>query len=137
MNLNGLSSYGLRETTPTSAGVYPEDESRLSDTTLDWMIEEVTKMPHPLLVNRPGLHLFPDAGGMQHSEVESARQKWPKWMPAKWALSWNEKPRVEAVGAPWYKIVEQRFALPGVIQYAAKGPYRPVSKIRVKTCHIY
>lgn len=106
-------------------GSYPEVESRLSDTALDWMIEEVTKMPHPLQVNQKGLHLFPDASGMQHSEVESARQKWPKWIPAKWALTWKEKPRAEALGAPWHKSVESRFAMSEVTQFATRGPYRP------------
>ena len=106
-------------------GSYAEDESRLSDISLEWMMGEAAKMPHPLLFNKGGLHLFPHPGGMQHSEVESARQQWPSWVPAGWRLTWKEKPRVEARGAPWHPSVEQRFALESVTQFATRAPYRP------------
>lgn len=106
-------------------GSYPEDESRLSDIALKWMIDEVSKMPHPLIIPDGTLHLFPDAAGMQHSEVESARQKWPSWVPAKWRFSWKEKPRTEVLGATWHPTVLQRFNLGAVTQYATRAPYRP------------
>ena len=44
-------------------GSYPEDESRLSDISLDWMLEEATLEPHPILVDRSKLKLHPDPLG--------------------------------------------------------------------------
>ena len=58
-------------------GSYPEDESRLSDITLSWMVEQVEGLPHPVKLDRAKLHMWPNAAGMQHSEVESVRDSYP------------------------------------------------------------
>lgn len=50
-------------------GSYPEDESRLSDIALQWMVEEATQAEHPMLVDNSKLHLFPDPLGMQHCAI--------------------------------------------------------------------
>ena len=65
-------------------GSYPETESRLSDISLQWMIEETQKLPFPLelgpvtvhgrKIDGTGsdgtpLHLFPAANGVQHCEI--------------------------------------------------------------------
>ena len=120
-------------------GSYAEDESRLSDISLEWMIGEAAKMPHPLLFNKGGLHLFPHPGGMQHSEVESARQQWlQQWVPERWRRTWKEKPRVEALGATWHSSVEERFALEAVTQYAIRGRYRPQTlRADPRVAHLY
>lgn len=119
-------------------GSYAEDESRLSDISLKWMMEEAAKMPHPLLGNNGGLYLFPNPDGMQHSEVESTRQKWPKWVPDRWRFTWKEKPRAEALGATWHSSVEERFALDAVTQYAMRGPYRPEAlRHDSRVAHLY
>lgn len=69
-------------------GSYPETESRLSDVSLQWMLEEVMKLDHsikfgPVLVNGvplsgtgsvgTPLHLYPDGTAMQHSEIAGTR----------------------------------------------------------------
>ena len=119
-------------------GSYPEDESRLSDISLEWMMGEASKMPHPLLFNRRDLHLFSHPGGMQHSEVESARQKWPRWVPDRWRLTWKENPRIDALGATWHSSVEERFALKAVTQYATRKPYRPDAlRADLRVAHLY
>lgn len=48
--------------------------------------EQATALPAPLFVDETRLHTFPDSAGLQHSEVESLREKWPYWWP--WKLSW-------------------------------------------------
>ncbi|HYW55382.1 MAG TPA: DUF2235 domain-containing protein [Polaromonas sp.] len=106
-------------------GSYAEDESRLSDISLGWMVGEAASMPHELLVARDKLHLFPDPGGMQHSEVARGLEKWPRWWPQVLRITWKERPRAEALGATWHPSVEERFKLPAVTQYAEKKPYRP------------
>jgi uncharacterized protein (DUF2235 family) len=111
-------------------GSYAEDESRLSDMALRWMVDEVAKMPHPLIVRETVLQLFPDASGMQHSEVESARALWPRWFPSGWKRSWTEKPRVEARGATWHPSVLERFGAKAVQQYGTTAPYRPRTLVK-------
>ena len=106
-------------------GSYAEDESRLSDIALDWMVEEATSLPHPLVVEPSKLYLFPDSAGMQHSEVEAVRDSYPSWMPRRFCFSWAENPRKEARGAPFHPTVAARFELPTVSYAGDMRPYRP------------
>jgi hypothetical protein len=59
-------------------GSYPEEESRLSDIALHWMVGEATAGPDPILIDRDKLHLHPDPHGPQHCEV-FAQQQGPWW----------------------------------------------------------
>lgn len=106
-------------------GSYPEDESRLSDIALQWMIEQTEELPHPIVLDKSKLNLFPDPAGMQHSEVESVRDLYPGWCPKAWRYSWPEAPRIEARGAPLHVSVHERFALASVLQHRESKPYRP------------
>lgn len=108
-------------------GSYAEDESRLSDITLAWMAGEVVSLPDPVILDRTKLHVFPSADGMQHSEVDSLRDKYPRWLPEKWRLGWKERPRVEANGAPLHPSVFERFRFASVVHYGASRPYRPAT----------
>jgi hypothetical protein len=106
-------------------GSYAEDESRLSDIPLTWMLEQAMSLPNPILLDQSKLHPFPDSGGMQHSEVWAMQDSYPTWIPYKFA--WKERPRVEALGAIWHPSVLQRFALPTVLYCGIRGPYRPLT----------
>jgi uncharacterized protein (DUF2235 family) len=108
-------------------GSYPEAESRLSDISLEWMIGEATAIPGPLIVDGSKLSLFPCAGGMQHCEVDSMRDRGFRFLPEKWRPTWPEKNRLEARGAPMHPSVEERFQLPAVLKCGRMGPYRPAS----------
>ncbi|WP_347269987.1 DUF2235 domain-containing protein [Rhizorhabdus histidinilytica] len=108
-------------------GSYPEVESRLSDISLQWMVDEITTLPHPVAIDRSRLNLWPDHNGLQHSEVYALRDKlkWlPRWAP-KWLRSgWPEaerKPR----GFPVHPSVFARFSAQSVPQISGNGPYRP------------
>lgn len=106
-------------------GSYPEDESRLSDIALQWMVEEATGIPDPIVLDRSKLHLFPSPDGMQHSEAEALLDRYPSWFPRRWRRGWSEVPRVEARGAPLHESVTKRFRLPGVLHCGRYAPYRP------------
>lgn len=109
-------------------GSYPEDEARLSDITLKWMLEQATSLPHPLLVDQNRLHLFPDCAGMQHSEIESMRDAYPSWWPKSWRWTWGETPRDIHTEAPLHHTVFDRFNLEDQAQhYGICKPYRPLN----------
>jgi hypothetical protein len=106
-------------------GSYSENESRLSDIALQWMEEQATSVPFPLVLDQSRLHLFPSAAGMQHSEVEEIRDLYPRWWPARWRFSWSESTRAVASEAQLHPTVEERFKLPTVSQFGIPRPYRP------------
>jgi len=83
-------------------GSYPEAESRLSDISLTWMIEEALSLPSPLKigpvfvngVKMPGsadsgqpLQIFPSVDGIQHCEV-AATQDFVERLIGKWTPAW-------------------------------------------------
>lgn len=109
-------------------GSYPEDESRLSDISLQWMVEQTAELPHPLLVDRSRLNLFPDSSAMQHSEIQSMRESYPSWWPTRWRWSWAQSLREVNIEAPLHASVIERFAYKtGVLHYGLRGPYRPAN----------
>jgi uncharacterized protein (DUF2235 family) len=108
-------------------GSYPEEESRLSDIALAWMTDEATSIPGPLIVDRSRLELWPDAGAMQHSEVESLKEKlsWvPKWAPKWLREGWGRKVR-EPAGYPVHPTVFERFAGSTRVQGGSADAYKP------------
>lgn len=106
-------------------GSYNENESRLSDIALDWMIKEAERIPNPILIDYRNLNIFPDAGGMQHSEVERVRDRYPSWVPESLRFTWSEKHRRGAIGAPHHSSVLERFKLNTVLKHGKPVPYRP------------
>lgn len=106
-------------------GSYPEDESRLSDVALQWMLDQLFELPHPMIIDQDKLHLFPSPTGMQHSEVDEVLERYPAWVPKKLRISWSETPRIDARGAPLHASVFERFALPAVAHCGEMRPYRP------------
>jgi len=110
-------------------GSYFEQESRLSDIALAWMVDEAMSIPSPLVVDRSKLSLWPDASGMQHCEASQLRDQlaWiPSWAPKKLREGWPIKLRKPA-GFPVHPTVFERFAQDGVVQAEGSGPYRPIT----------
>ena len=61
-------------------GSYPEPESRLSDISLQWMIDELSECVPDVQIRRDILVTSPDVTGLQHREdymIESLRIRWP------------------------------------------------------------
>lgn len=63
---------------------------------------------------------------MQHSEIESMRETYPKWWPKSWRWTWGETPREINVEAPLHHTVFERFGLGDRTQQHGVGKsYRP------------
>lgn len=95
-------------------GSYPENESRLSDITLKWMVDQVQSLPNGLKVDASVLQLYPSADGMQHDECRSGVFQYAK-----------KKNRPLPVDATLHPSVYERLNLVSVLQYDVVAPYRP------------
>ena len=93
-------------------GSYPEDESRLSDVALKWMIDEVMSLPYPIKVDREKLKLYPDPLGLMHDEtilwVEMLQSYLPNWWPNSLIPKWKVRHRVDASGGTHHASVGER-----------------------------
>jgi uncharacterized protein (DUF2235 family) len=105
-------------------GSYPENESRLSDIALEWMVHAAVNLPDATTPNGSGikvdrrfLQLHPDACGPQHDARE------PGYLGGrfKWAKALRE---VQAV-AILHPTVCERFAAVNVQHFYQEQPYRP------------
>jgi uncharacterized protein (DUF2235 family) len=94
-------------------GSYAENEARLSDISLGWMVNEARRCPHPILVDEAYLKLYPDCAGMQHDERKSS------------AVPWKLGLRQVPEGAFLHPSVFDRLALPEVQMYDSLGRYDP------------
>jgi hypothetical protein len=99
-------------------GGYLENESRLSDVTLHWMVEEINSTEHPLQLSQNWLNVFPDPAGMQHDEIAAAREKWLH-------VPWKRKVRPIIDGSILHVSVLERFRCGSVKNFRIWGPYRP------------
>ena len=106
-------------------GSYPETESRLSDIALQWMVEQATQIPDPVIIDKSKLNLFPDPAGMQHCEICSVLDLYPACFPARWRRSWDEKARSGVSLAICHPTVLQRIELPAIRKLDVTQPYRP------------
>lgn len=95
-------------------GSYPEDESRLSDIALDWMLGAAKAVG--LRYDASVLRLRPDPLGMQHDETRS-----PIFRLAR------KRFRVLRDDAPLHPSVIDRLRAPEVQQYDVSAPYRPTN----------
>jgi uncharacterized protein (DUF2235 family) len=131
-------------------GSYPETESRLSDISLQWMLEEILQLDHPIklgpvtvhdkVVAGTGttgtpLHLYPDATSMQHSEIagtrdaiDTFRERLPGILRGLLAnANYEIIKRAILPTAKVHATVKERFALETIIDCANDkvGSYRP------------
>ncbi|MGY3578816.1 phospholipase effector Tle1 domain-containing protein [Bradyrhizobium sp. USDA 4504] len=103
-------------------GSYPENESRLSDITLSWMVEFIAeKIPAPerVIVDRNLLQLFPSADGMMHDECMVGI--------GGTSLNWSKAVREIPDAAQLHETVYERLAMTSVRNYTSFGPYRPIA----------
>lgn len=106
-------------------GSYPEDESRLSDIALQWMVDELKSIPNPPLVDDRFVQTFPDPLGIQHDEVRASRELWPRFWPTWARFGWSAENRKIHPEAALHESVHVRLAAASVAQYDQRAPYRP------------
>lgn len=99
-------------------GSYPEPESRLSDITLRWMLEELNECVPEVQINDEMLYLYPDPMGMQHEETFMF-----KYGPFK--RRWPSEPREIHPGFPLHPSVLDRLGTERVSHVGEMRPYRP------------
>jgi uncharacterized protein (DUF2235 family) len=105
-------------------GSYAENESRLSDITLEWMVHAAENLPdentpngNGIKVDRKYLQLRPDPLGPQHDARE------PGWFGGR--LKWTKALRPIDPDAILHPSVYDRFAADTVQHYYEMKPYRP------------
>lgn len=107
-------------------GSYPEDESRLSDIALQWMLDEIREVPHPVIFNQNLLNVFPQPHAVQHCEVEALKELlWPSWWPEQYRFSWPAEVRHITDAAELHDSVIERFRCTTVCRHGHTTPYRP------------
>lgn len=108
-------------------GSYPEDESRLSDTALQWMVEELSETIPDIQVRSELLVTTPNPNGLQHDEVVSTQNLWPKFFPdwLRKKLTWEATVRKTHVDAALHPSVFDRLSLQTVPHLDDIKPYRP------------
>jgi Uncharacterized alpha/beta hydrolase domain (DUF2235) len=100
-------------------GGYPENEARLSDITLKWMLAAASIIPHGIKHDPRVLCLYPDPTGPQHDECKAGR----------WQRGIRELP-VDKTGKTagiMHKSVYERFKAKEVVQYDLPAAYRPAN----------
>ena len=106
-------------------GSYEENDARLSDITLSWMLAAAKSAG--LKYDPRYLHLFPDAKGPQHDERRKFVFKYA-----------GIEPRAVPRNAPLHATVEDRFKAEAVLQYDVMKSYRPEPlRNHEKVAHYY
>jgi hypothetical protein len=105
-------------------GSYPENDARLSDITLDWMLRWASVVPGGLKHDPSVLKLWPYADGPLHDEVKSGFGLVTKLF----GWTWSEQPRkLPSPDAIMHQTVYERFDLTAVQVYDELVRYRPVT----------
>jgi uncharacterized protein (DUF2235 family) len=102
-------------------GGYPDNEARLSDITLKWMVDIITdKLPVDgrIIVDPFYLNLFPSAAGMQHDECKVGIGGYKR-------LQWEQERRNVPNAAVLHDTVYDRLGLKRVLNYDTYQRYRP------------
>lgn len=108
-------------------GSYPEEESRLSDIALDWMMSELKAAVPTIKVRKELLRTSCDAGGLQHDEIKRVLDFQPRllrWITGN-SLTWSHQIRSVYEDADLHPTVYERLEKEYVPQMGQTKPYRP------------
>lgn len=97
---------------------YPENESRLSDITLNWMLAAASAIPDGIVTDPRVLCVFPDPSGPQHDEYKVGH----------WQYGARPLPIDRKTGkciSTTHKSVYARFEAGPVVHYDLRKEYRP------------
>jgi hypothetical protein len=95
-------------------GGYEENDSRLSDNALAWMLAAASIIPNGLKHEETVLRRYPDPAGPQHNEQKNS------WLP----FGLRKLPGPRAI---MHKSVYRRFATGPVVLFDTTGKYRPAN----------
>ena len=76
-------------------GGYPENESRLSDTALKWMLACAYTIPNGIKYDRNVLRLHTDSAGLRHDEVKSGFGAITNFFHISWPDGIRELPKID------------------------------------------
>jgi hypothetical protein len=116
-------------------GSYPEDESRLSDIALAWMVDELRTCVPQVRIEENELICWGSPTGRQHCEVQVSKERRGllKLLPP-----WPSRHRVINPEAPLHPTVHARFSAESVPHCRAWAPYRPEALRKHKAvAHFY
>jgi uncharacterized protein (DUF2235 family) len=103
-------------------GGYPENEARLSDISLDWMLQWAGLVPDGIKYDQDVLVRWPYPDGRQHDEV---KRGWGL-ATALFGLTWTKQNRrLPSTEAVMHRSVYERFDLKAVPVYDRMRAYRP------------
>jgi uncharacterized protein (DUF2235 family) len=111
-------------------GGYKENESRLSDTALKWMLACAYTIPGGIKYDRNVLRLHTDSAGIQHDEVKSGFGIIPSFLGITWTYGTRNLPKMENSeysNATMHRSVYERFDMDEVPDYDAMREYRPAN----------
>jgi uncharacterized protein (DUF2235 family) len=108
-------------------GSYPEEESRLSDIALQWMVDELKSAMPEIQIRQELLVTSPDSLGLQHDERD-ATLEWQAPLLRRLTgerLTWATREREIDLGMALHPSVITRFEADAVPQMGDVKPYRP------------
>ena len=109
-------------------GGYQENDSRLSDTTLRWMLACAYIIPNGIKYDRSVLRFHSDPAGIQHDEVKTGFGIIPNLFGITWPSGARELPKMQNSqfsNATMHRSVYERFDMDEVPEYDAMTEYRP------------
>lgn len=108
-------------------GSYPEEESRLSDIALDWMVEELKAAAPDVQIRSELLITSPDPLGLQHDEREGMLDSQPSWFRklTRDQFTWAEQWRSIDSGVQLHPTVIERLEAESAPQMGFVRAYRP------------
>ena len=108
-------------------GSYPEEESRLSDIALRWMLDELKEAVPQIQIREELIVTSPDPLGLQHDERQAVLDRQPsfvKRVTGNW-LTWPKKIRSVPETAVLHPTVLRRLQADAVPEMGEVKPYRP------------
>ena len=111
-------------------GGYQENESRLSDTALKWMLACAHRIPNGIQYDKNVLRLHTDPAGIRHDEVKSGFGTIPNFLGITWTYGPRKLPKMqnsEFSDATMHRSVYERFDMDEVPDYDAMRKYRPIT----------
>lgn len=102
-------------------GGYPENETRLSDSALEWMLKSAHSVPGGLQHDPDVLKLWPDPAGMLHDEVKAGLGA----ITSLFGCTWQARDRELSDKAIIHRSVYRRFDLVSARGFDDNAPYRP------------